>query len=100
MTPWSTPEAQTVSWMWHVAGTIGIVLFNSRFWVQWWGAESAKQSSLGATFWWISLAGEILCFSYFMRIGDAVNFIGPLFALVPYIRNLALIYRKRQPVAE
>lgn len=100
VTPWSTPEAQTVSWMWHVAGTIGIVLFNSRFWVQWWGAESAKQSSLGATFWWISLAGEILCFSYFMRIGDAVNFIGPLFALVPYIRNLALIYRKRQPVAE
>jgi lipid-A-disaccharide synthase len=100
VTPWSNPEAHTVSWMWHVAGTIGIVLFNSRFWVQWWGAESAKQSSLGATFWWISLAGEILCFSYFMKIGDAVNFIGPLFALVPYVRNLALIYRKRQPIAE
>jgi lipid-A-disaccharide synthase-like uncharacterized protein len=36
-----------------------------------------------------------------MKIGDAVNFIGPLFALIPYVRNLMLLYKKRQqPVME
>lgn len=99
--PWSAQKAFSVSWMWHAIGIVGLVMFNSRFWIQWWGAEKKQQSTLGATFWWISLTGEMLCLTYFMRINDTVNYIGPLFAMVPYIRNLMLIYKgKQQPVRE
>lgn len=78
---------------WHIAGFTGLILFNGRFWVQWWGAERSKRSYLGPEFWWMSVLGSILCFLYFSAIGDLVNMVGPLFGLVPSIRNLILIRR-------
>lgn len=89
-----------VFWGWHLLGIAGLVLFNSRFWIQWWLAEKKQQSYLGPSFWWMSLAGDIMCLAYFAMLGDPVNFIGPAFGLVPYIRNLMLIYKKTpsQPV--
>lgn len=81
--------------LWHLFGTLGLILFSSRFWVQWWYAEKAKTSYLGLPFWWLSLAGGLLTLLYFIRIDDPVNIIGPAFGLVPYIRNLMLIRNER-----
>lgn len=80
---------------WHFLGFTGLVLFASRFWVQWWCAEKQHSGNLGALFWWTSLFGDVLTLVYFFQIKDPVNLIGPLFGLIPYVRNLMLIYRKK-----
>src|SRR5262249_28324840 len=59
-------EAEDLRNAWHYFGFIGIILFNSRFWVQWWFAEKFKTSYLGVSFWWISLVGDIICLCYFL----------------------------------
>lgn len=78
----------------HLFGFIGIALFASRFWVQWWFAEKYQKSYLGKGFWWLSLIGDLMSITYFAYIGDAVNFIGPAIGTVPYVRNLMLMRRK------
>lgn len=95
-TPWQDNANLKISFQWHLIGFLGLALFSSRFWVQWWCAEKEKMSYLSGSFWWISLIGESLCLIYFLKIHDPVNSIGPAFGLIPYIRNLMLIYR-RQP---
>lgn len=86
---------QSVNILWHLMGYTGVILFNSRFWVQWWLAEKSKTSQLGKPFWWLSLIGDPLSLAYFMRIGDDVNLVGSLFGLVPYVRNLMLMRKKQ-----
>lgn len=97
-TPWQIHANKQISLSWHFIGFTGLILFSSRFWLQWWCIEKYKISYLGSSFWWCSLIGEGLCLIYFLRIEDPVNFIGPAFGLIPYLRNLVLIYRnKKQP---
>ncbi len=84
---------QTIHGCWHLLGFLGLVLFNGRFWLQWWNAEKQSRSYLGVEFWWMSVSGSILCFIYFLAIGDFVNLVGPFFGLIPSIRNLILIKR-------
>lgn len=84
-----------VSWIWHAFGFLGYLLFSSRFWVQWWEAEKAQASRLELPFWWLSLSGAVLSLLYFFYIRDPVNLIGPLIGLIPYIRNLMLIYKAK-----
>lgn len=83
------------SWFWHAIGSIGIILFAGRFWVQWWDAERMQRSELGKRFWWLSLIGALLSCSYFLRINDFVNFLGPGMGMVAYIRNL--IFLRKHP---
>jgi lipid-A-disaccharide synthase-like uncharacterized protein len=90
---WQEAGETQVSLAWHLMGFGGLVLFNSRFWIQWWIAEKHKTSVLGPSFWWMSLIGDIFCLSYFLRIGDLVYIVGPAFGLIPYLRNLMLIYK-------
>lgn len=92
---WQMFAGSSISMQWHFIGFLGLILFNSRFWIQWWGAERQQRSFLGPSFWWMSLLGEALCLAYFLRIGDVANLIGPVFGVVPYLRNLMLTYRPR-----
>lgn len=94
-TPWQDQNYLQVSFTWHLLGFIGLILFGSRFWIQWWCAEQQKTSYLSSSFWWTSLIGESLCLIYFLKIHDPVNSIGPACGLIPYIRNLMLIYQKQ-----
>lgn len=96
--PWQTEGTNSVPLSWHLIGMVGLVLFNSRFWVQWWSAERQGRSYLGPAFWWISLIGDALCLVYFIPIKDSVNLIGPIFGLIPYVRNLMLL--SKQPVGD
>lgn len=93
-TPWQDNANLQISTSWHLLGFVGLALFSSRFWIQWWCAEQQKSSYLGGAFWWTSLIGEALCLLYFLEIKDPVNSIGPAFGLIPYIRNLMLIHKK------
>ena len=89
-TPWQSPP-DAISNFWHYLGFMGLLLFASRFWIQWWMAERDHKSYLSVHFWWMSLIGALLCLIYFFRIGDYANVIGPLFGLIPYLRNIMLM---------
>jgi lipid-A-disaccharide synthase-like uncharacterized protein len=88
-------EYPQAGYAWHFLGFAGLLLFNSRFWIQWWHAERLQSSVLGPSFWWMSFIGDLLCLAYFLRIFDLVNLAGPAFGLIPYLRNLMLIYRPK-----
>lgn len=87
---------QSISPLWHLIGVIGLILFSSRFWIQWWCAEKHKSSYLGPAFWWLSLLGGTLSLIYFVQIDDPVNILGPAVGMIPYIRNLMLIQKQRR----
>lgn len=95
--PWNDAAQRSAPFVVHLLGTIGLVLFNCRFWIQWWQAERAGDSVLSPAFWWASLLGAALSLLYFGTIKDPVNLIGPLFGMVPYLRNLMLHYRRPVP---
>lgn len=94
VTPWSE-TTEEISSFWHFIGFIGYALFSSRFWVQWWIAERENKSFISPSFWWISIIGAFLSLTYFIKINDLVNIIGPSMGLVPYIRNLFLIQKEK-----
>lgn len=86
-------EGPLLSWGWHLFGTAGIILFSSRFWVQWWQAERSQRSSLGLAFWWITCTGNAMMLLYFWQLGDPINAAAPLLAMAPTVRNLILLHR-------
>lgn len=91
---WNHSQIIKISFAWHILGTIGYVLFSSRFWVQWWYSEKMHRSEIPNSFWWLSLIGALFSCAYFGRILDTVNLIGPLVGLIPYTRNLMLKTKK------
>ncbi|MEZ5314929.1 MAG: lipid-A-disaccharide synthase [Chlamydiales bacterium] len=88
---WYKNHLNPPNFAWHLVGYLGMFLFTSRFWLQWWLAEKHQTSCLGKPFWWMSLSGASLSLVYFIRLADPVNIIGYGFGLLPYIRNLMLI---------
>lgn len=96
LTVWQQKAPLQLPFYWHVLGSIGYLLFSSRFWIQWWSAEKSHKSQLNASFWWLSLGGAILSTIYFLQLHDIVNLIGPVIGLIPYIRNLMLIHKAKQ----
>lgn len=98
--PWQKGFVPPISFFWHAWGTLAYLLFSSRFWIQWWLAEKAHTSQLPLVFWWLSLGGALLSIAYFLRIGDSVNLLGPLLGIIPYIRNLMLMYKTKQPTLQ
>lgn len=84
-----------VSPFWHFIGAAGVVLFASRFWVQWIFAELSHESTLDRSFWWLSLIGAAFSLLYFAVIADYINLAGPLFGMIPYLRNLMLLNKTK-----
>jgi lipid-A-disaccharide synthase-like uncharacterized protein len=81
--------------LWVVFGLIGQILFGSRFIVQWIASEKKKVSYIPVVFWYLSLSGGIITAIYAIHIRDTVFTIAQCAGLIVYIRNLVLIYRKR-----
>jgi lipid-A-disaccharide synthase-like uncharacterized protein len=86
-------------WLWKGVGYLGMALFFSRFFVQWLYSEKHKESKVPVIFWWQSLAGAFLMLMYSLRQQDSVYILGYLFTVIPYTRNLVLVYRKRREEA-
>jgi lipid-A-disaccharide synthase-like uncharacterized protein len=76
---------------WMVVGWLGNALFFSRFFVQWHATEKRKQVVVPVAFWWLSLGGAFLLFSYalFYR-GDPVFIFAYGLTWIPYLRNLVI----------
>ncbi|WP_192085390.1 lipid-A-disaccharide synthase N-terminal domain-containing protein [Algoriphagus sp. Y33] len=73
-------------------GTLGQVIFTSRFVVQWFDSERSKESRFPLSFWYISLVGAVLIASYAILRKDSVLFIGQAFGILVYGRNLMIHY--------
>ncbi len=82
--------------LWKIIGYSGIAVFGSRFIVQWLYSERHKESRIPPIFWWQSLIGTLLCLAYFLRQQDSVGILGYLFNIIPYVRNIMLVQRKKK----
>jgi len=77
--------------IWGVAGQI---VFTCRFIYQWLYMEKAKESILPLGFWVISVIGSLMVVSYAVSRRDPVLFVGQIFGLAIYGRNIRIYLRK------
>ena len=78
-----------------VIGLIGQGLFASRFIVQWIYSEKKGESHIPIIFWYLSIFGGIGLLIYAIFRKDPVIILGQTFGIFIYLRNLILIYKKR-----
>lgn len=87
-------------WNYIVAfGMLGNIVFSMRFLVQWRASEKAGDSVIPQSFWYWSIAGSIIMCLYFIFQRDPVGILAYLPNSWIYLRNLALIKRKKQATA-
>ncbi len=80
-------------------GLAGQFVFMLRFVVQWWSSEKRGRSHVPLAFWYLSLAGGIMLMIYGVFDADPVIILGQGLGLAIYVRNLMLIYRRRNRAA-
>jgi lipid-A-disaccharide synthase-like uncharacterized protein len=81
---------------WILIGFAGQALFTFRFLAQWIVSERARRSTVPVAFWWLSLAGGLVLFTYALHRRDPVFAVGQGSGLAIYVRNLVLIGRQRR----
>ncbi len=82
--------------LWIIIGFVGQGLFTMRFVVQWISSEKNKKSVIPLAFWYFSLAGGIVLFSYALYRKDPVFILGQSFGVFVYTRNLYFIYKEKK----
>ena len=82
---------------WLVVVLIGQGVFSARFLTQWLASERAGRSVVPVSFWWMSLVGSVLLFTYGLKRHEPILVLGQCTGLWIYGRNLYLI-RKAGPV--
>ena len=92
---WSLPD-EPGKWFWLAFGLCGNACFFTRFLIQWLYSEKHGESRVPIVFWWQSIAGTIILLIYFLHRHDPVGILGYILNIVPYTRNLILVYRKRR----
>ena len=80
-------------------GYVAQALFATRFFVQWVASERAGRSVLPTSFWFFSIGGGVLLFSYALYIRDPVFILGQGFGVFVYGRNLYFELRDRRSAA-
>ncbi len=88
--------ATTAGWAWLCFGLCGNLTFCTRFLLQWLYSEMHKESRIPVAFWWQSIVGTLILLIYFLHQRDLVGILGYLMNVIPYSRNLMLVYRKRR----
>ena len=78
-----------------IIGFIGQGMFASRFIVQWIYSEKIGKSSVPVIFWYLSIFGGIGLLIYAIFRKDPVIISGQTFGIFIYLRNLILIYKKK-----
>lgn len=99
---WLFRVAKVSGWAglaWVLVGFAGQMLFFGRMFVQWMVAEREKKAVIPESFWWFSLFGGLMLFSYFAWRQDIVGVIGQTSGVVIYARNLRLIHKQRRRAA-
>ena len=78
---------------WLCVGLLGQLLWVARFPLQWLSSERRGESHFPASFWWLSLAGNLILLAYAVHLGDPVFVLGFLPGPLVQIRNLWLTAR-------
>lgn len=86
--------------LWVSVGFLGQIAFTGRTLVQWLVSEKRRESVVPELFWWLSLIGGALLFTYFVWRQDFVGVLGQSSGVVIYARNIRLIYKSRRRAAE
>ena len=81
---------------WLIIGFVGQAAFGLRFLVQWLHSERHGRSLIPIAFWYFSLAGGVILFSYAVHRNDPVFILGQCTGVFIYSRNLQLVYRERR----
>lgn len=76
-------------------GLLGQFIFSCRFIYQWYYSEKVKKSVLPLGFWVISIVGSILISSYSIYQGLYPIFIGHLFGMFIYSRNVSIYLNRK-----
>ena len=79
-----------------ILGFAGQAVFALRFIVQWICSETKGESYIPIVFWYFSILGGFLLLFYAILRGDPVIILGQASGLIVYMRNLMLIYQKKQ----
>ncbi len=81
--------------LWVIFGTLGQMIFFSRWLIQWYFSEKFKTSIIPIGFWWCSLTGGIVTLIYAYHIASFPFMMAQLIGILVYSRNLYLIYKRR-----
>tara|TARA_B100000989_G_C19386718_1_gene403971 strand:- start:251 stop:562 length:312 start_codon:yes stop_codon:yes gene_type:complete len=79
--------------LWVSFGTIGQLVFFSRWIIQWLSSEKNKSSTIPIAFWWCSLIGGFITLIYAHHIGSFPFMLAQAIGIIVYSRNLLLIHR-------
>jgi lipid-A-disaccharide synthase-like uncharacterized protein len=82
--------------LWLAIGALGQILFTARFVVQWAVSEKKRDSVVPVAFWWLSLLGGLILFTYVLYRRDPVLIVGQSMGVVVYIRNLMLVSKAKR----
>jgi len=85
----------SVDLLWVVFGTLGQLVFFSRWIIQWIYSEKYKSSVIPVAFWWSSLTGGIITLIYANHIGSFPFMLAQAIGIIVYLRNLLLIYKRK-----
>ena len=81
--------------LWVSFGTIGQLVFFSRWLIQWISSEKSKTSYIPEAFWWCSLIGGLITLIYAKYINSFPFMLAQLIGIIVYSRNLFLIYKNK-----
>lgn len=79
---------------WVALGFLGQFAFTGRMLLQWLVSEKRKESVVTVGFWWMSLIGGAILFTYFVWRQDIVGVLGQSTGVIIYARNIRLHYKK------
>ena len=80
-------------------GLTGNLVFSARFLVQWIESERRGASIIPVAFWYLSIAGSLILFTYFVVRRDPVGTLAYVPNSFVYARNLWLIRKQRHAAA-
>jgi len=82
--------------MWVIIGTLGQLVFFSRWLIQWLSSEKNQTSVIPVAFWWCSLVGGVITLIYAHHIESFPFMLAQVIGLIVYLRNLILIYKRQR----
>ena len=81
--------------IWVTFGTLGQLVFFSRWIIQWFSSEKNNSSIIPVSFWWCSLAGGLITLIYAKHINSFPFMLAQGIGIIVYSRNLILIYKRK-----
>ncbi len=80
--------------VWAIIAFIGQIVFAGRFILQWITSEYKRKSHIPVGFWYLSLGGSLILFTYSVHIKNPIFMLSFSVNGLIYLRNLHLIYKE------